>query len=348
MENYTIINNRYLGNCKEKMTSLLKALFIEHRIPWRYHEKYSRPIIATLNNFKFKIFLKKFESKKRPNFYIVVIPPLLHLVEPCLKQIPKKINIGIICNGLNKKEQYYINSRFKKYKIFKFIPYPNKFGLHSFVIDMLFLNHKSNFGIIDLDCFVFNPKKIFGDLQLSSKEFSLGPFIQYNKKSKLYFPRTYFLFFNHKLAKKMMKKYKVNTAITSKFPKRFTSKLNQINITLNNLPTEKGFFDSIHLIYSLAYTDGYTHKYLKTTNKDLVHVGGVSYGFTSNNKDAYSSYYFHLKLLENSKDPLIKKMMIPRFGRYRNSKDILQEHPEIKKHKRFKDVIKILNQLSIK
>ena len=101
-------------------------------------------------------------QKLKGPFFMIGIPGSLHIMALSTKLIPSEVDLVLILNGMDEWEQNWATQNINTKAIIKLstkliIP-------HSKVLDMLFDNLTNLFGILDYDCFVFNPT-IFQQMQ---------------------------------------------------------------------------------------------------------------------------------------------------------------------------------------
>ena len=78
-----------------------------------------RLVDRVYNHQRFKNFQTIHQQKLGDHFYIIVMPNILHLLIPCLKLIPPKVNVFLILNGTAGWEKNYLQKNFNGYPIFK-------------------------------------------------------------------------------------------------------------------------------------------------------------------------------------------------------------------------------------
>lgn len=311
--------------------SIVRVLFLHlpQKIFYRLYSFFpyyiNRNIYSKIFNFpNFKIFQDNNKEKLGNHFYIIVMPNILQFLVPCIKLLPTNINVLLILNGATNSEEKYLRDNYPTYPIFKLKNFINSTLSHGDVLNLLLLNNQSNFGIIDHDLYIFN-KDIFNNLTFKQNEFVIGAFKVTNKKAKLTFPTTHFLFFNVNLVKGIMSKYKIGAQVYRRIPLHVKHKLRSLNLGYSNFLKEYlNFFDTFNLIIAMAFYEKLTAKFIDSTSfDDLYHIGATSGG-------DYGLYlaYINLKLMELPENYQLKELYSDRFAKYENSEDIKKLLPK--------------------
>lgn len=274
------------------------------------------------NHQRFKEFQTAHQHKLGDHFYIIVMPNILHLLIPCLKLIPPKVNVFFILNGTAGWEENYLRKNFKGYPIFKLSAFPYSSLSHGSVLNLLLRNNDANFGIIDHDLFIFNPQ-IFDELNFSKDECVIGVFKLGNKKAQLTFPTTHFMFFNVKPIHQIMTTYEIDARQYRKPPRHLEDKLASINIgNQNYLKEYLTYFDTFNLILAMAFYEKLSARIPELSPDDLFHVGATSHGTNS----IYSTY-INIKFLELSESPSFRRKYSHLFANFKDSKAVIEHIP---------------------
>lgn len=211
--------------------------------------------------------------------------------------IPTKVNLVLICAGMDESEITWINKKLK-YPTFFIDNYWNDKQVHQ----MLFQVNQNNYGWIDCDCFVLNPT-IFDEMTVLDEHTSINVcWASRDKKSGHLLLNTYLLFINIKSIHDM-NNLSLNTSPGLYiYPQDMSS--NRIYpaepniIQSNHLPyiqefngtyprqfspdKDDGFFDTLLLFQFVAEGLGYDIKRIRMMCHDnymsdeLLHVGGSS------------------------------------------------------------------------
>lgn len=248
------------------------------------------------------------------HFYIIIVPDTLHLLNPCLKLIPKSVRVFLILNGAQKWEEEYIQKEYPNQPIFKLSTFPGSSLSHGTVLTLLLKQNEKNFGIIDHDLYVFN-KKVFEDLDFEPNECVIGAFQIKNERAELIFPTTHFMFFNTPLIRGLMDKYHVDATVYRWIPSKIKPLLAKMNLGYHNyLKSYATVFDTFNLIQALAFYEGFSAKFVNYAS-ELWHVGGASYIKNS----AYLNY-IQLKFLEIP----INSKLLPEYSKLLAQKENIQ------------------------
>jgi hypothetical protein len=250
------------------------------------------------------------------------MPNILHFLKPCLKLIPKNVNIFLILNGTRSWEEKYLRENYAYYPIFKLITFPYSSFSHGILLNLLIENNQSNFGIMDHDLYIFN-KEIFNKLTFNKDECVISAFKETNKKAALTYPTTHFMFFNVSLIKKIMVKYGIGAQTYTIIPSRLKNKLSTINLGYNNWLKDYSYrFDTFNMILAMAFYEKLSVKILKLNDKDLCHIGATSYA-----PDLLFLTYLNMKLLEMPQNSSIKQKYSFLYSKFTSSNDVFKLFP---------------------
>jgi hypothetical protein len=325
---YERLQTWYRKECG-KSTGLFGIIF--YRLPRILARKAYRQVAAianerfvdrVYNHQRFKNFQTIHQQKLGDHFYIIVMPNILHLLIPCLKLIPPKVNVFLILNGTAGWEENYLQKNFNGYPIFKLSVFPHSSLSHGSVLNLLLRNNDANFGIIDHDLFIFNPQ-IFDELNFRQDECVIGVFKLTNKKAQLRFPTTHFMFFNVKRIHQIMATYEIDARQYKKIPRHLEDKLASIKIgNQNYLKEYLNYFDTFNLILAMAFYEKLSARILELSPEDLFHVGATSRGTNS-----IFSTYIHIKFLELSESPSFRGKYASLLANFKDSKAVIEHIP---------------------
>ena len=267
-------------------------------------------------------------------FFMIGIPGSVHIMKLNARYIPKEINLILVLNGMDDWEEEKARTLLKPKGIIRINN--NALVPHGKVLDLLFRNLQKPFGILDYDCFVFNTDYF-------STITKLGPSVMLNslfsKDSPVFgkTPHTFFCFFQTEIIQYIMKKYKVNTEIRSfsnRIPSKAQKQLLTVGINKNTYPeTGKNYFDTLRLIVSLGFSEGFTCNCLdlnmlnQQSTLDAFHVGGVADPNSTYGWWAVRGSYFWWRALETCDDLDIVREYYNRYGN-RKSSQIFDGFPE--------------------
>lgn len=269
-------------------------------------------------------------------FFIIGISGALHIMELSKKYIPKNIDTVLVLNGMDEWEQNWARMHFSCKAV---ITLDNQKMLpHSKVLDLLFDNYYAPFGILDYDCFVFNPD-CFARMQDIKSNHILNSIFFHESPILGRVPQTFFLFFNSNLIRALKKEYKVSCDITDyrkKIHSKIRVKLSEIGLDQNHYPENiKDYFDTLILLISLGHANSYYCNYFDHYKKgpsksaDLFHVGGVANPNTTYGWWGVRGSYFWWRALEECQDIALQAHYYQKFGQ-RHSSTIFDPFPKFK------------------
>jgi len=276
--------------------------------------------------------IRKIQNINSP-FFIIAIPGSLHIVELCLHYVPSSQNIIIISNGLSQWEYEWSRDNLQYAGLVSI----SKILEHGQVIDIIINHYQKPFGILDYDCFVFNPSIYSKITDIDNNTMLNALFVHRNELMNLDIPETFILYINCELIKKIQTKYDVNSQIQKfhQVSKKAKVALENIGINEMNYPEEhKDYFDSLRLWYCLGILEGYKTNFLKrlptvsSSSDDIFHVGGSSNKLNFNSKWVLRGSYFWWRVLETCRHKEIQKVYHERYGNYRSS-DILRKNQDL-------------------
>ncbi len=268
-----------------------------------------------------KVARLRFENNP---FFIVAIPGSLCEVALCLQYIPDEQPVYLIANGLARWEFAWIK---KNLKCDGIIPVLRTLP-HGYIIDLLLDVIDQPFGIIDYDCFIFDPS-IFTRLhQLTDTTLLNAVFGQKNRKLDLDFPETFAMFFNTKVINGIRRKYRINSSLTyyDSLPISIKQKLSTIGIDESHQPEDfKNYIDTAKLWISLDLAEGYKINFFErqyTLTKDfrkVFHVGAGNKTDRLNSIWNVRGTYFWRRALETCRDTSIQSKYYKKYGTLKSS-----------------------------
>jgi hypothetical protein len=310
----------------------------------------SEYVLMRSNQERFLDFQKQYRSRLKNHFYIIVVSNTLDLLEYCLTFLPPNLNLFLILNGLHPWEHDYIEREYPHIPRFT-LAIESKRILHDRVLDMLMEANDSNFGVLDQDCFVLD-NAIFEDLRVHDNEFAISPFVGVNHAAPITFPRTYFLFFNVPVIKRIRNQHGISFKRCWTIPSNVEADLAALNLGHHNHPHRSlDYFDNFQLIWAMAirgglvFTQGRKGR-LHGSDDGIVHVGaGHAYlreDFRDRMVESLRNYqdlpqlekeklhaaafchYAHLILLENLAIDELTQRYLPFFAVYESSRELLE------------------------
>lgn len=306
------------------------------------------------NRARFREFREAHRERSGPPFYVTVVPRTLDLLEVCLDLLPRSLNLFLILNGVEEWERAHVDSEFAGIPSFALETHSGSI-LYDRVLDLLFESHDTPFGILDPDCFVIDAA-VFDEFRLEPRQFALAPFVSSNPVAGIDFPRTYFLFFDTALVKRIREEHRLSSKRCWTIPSQVEEKLAALGFGYHNFPHRSlSYFDNFQLIWATALAEGLTFGRIRVEKRwtfrrerrwRIVHVGaGHNYltreyrdGMAANLSDydrlplleqeklraAAFSHYAHLLLLEHSSSDALRARYLPFFSVYEGARDVLR------------------------
>lgn len=261
-------------------------------------------------------------------YFIVGIPGSLHVVELCLKFVPSDVDIVLVANGLDAWELGWAREHLKV----KTTVVIERMLDHGDVLDLLFDQYPRPFGILDYDCFVLDPAYFYKMQALDPKTLANGLFVHKNEQLNLEFPETFMLFFNSEVIRQIRRTYRVksvhyNYLCLAPAVKR---RLKTVGVDQAHHPEAyKDYFDTLRLIYSLGYADGYRCNFpeklapISKPGYKVYHVGGISFPGLPKTKWGTRGVYLWRRLLEVHPDAELRERYWRRYGSF-SADDLLK------------------------
>jgi hypothetical protein len=209
---------------------------------------------------------------------------------------------------------------------------------HGAVLDLLFDQLTQPFGILDYDCFVFDPSLFHRLTPLAPRSLLNALFAYVNPVSGLEVPETFALFFNTSVVRSLRRKYRVSCDLArySRLSARIRSRLAEIGVDELHPPEDyKRIFDTFRLLLCLGYADGYVCNFVEkfpaqpVPRTDIFHVGGVSGAIRPNctptNWELRGSYFWR-RALEAHADEALRRRYSDRYGNLK-ARQLLADNP---------------------
>jgi len=338
----------FIARSKKNGLSLPYILFIH--IPRAFNtllylklaKRFNDKVLSTTIN---KIVIRSFHQKQSANlgnhFYVIVMPNTLHYLIPCLRLLPEDLNVFLVFNGAKHWEQQLIKNEFNNRPSFKLLTLPGSSINHGEVLNLFFYANDKNFGIIDHDLYIFD-SNIFKQLGFENNQSMKAIFSGENQNTKMPYPHTFFLFFNTPVIKKIMDQYQIDARIYKKLPKNVESPLLKIGLSNRQFIKDyQNFFDTLHVILGLSYTQNLDVDYIDTN--DVYHLGGTSMG-SQYTKDL-SHMYISMCFLEHVNNPLLTEKYLPYLSPFENSEQIEKKLSQTAEVRQMKNVLHSILEL---
>ena len=263
-------------------------------------------LLFFINAWRLQRFHSRHHHKLGGHFYVIVMPGTLHFLTPCLKLIPPDTVVFLVFNGARAWEKDYLGEAFPQFPRTGLFTLPHSSTSHGVVISLFLKNNNENFGILDHDLYVFD-KSVFKKLFFRKNSCMLAVFKGESQSTDFVYPHSCFLFFNTRLLKNIMNRYKVDARIYRKAPSNTTDKLEKIGIGQGvYLKDYHDYFDTLQLMLALCFAEGFDVDYIDfDKNLGIYHVGGTSIG--SHITKDLSRSYIALRFLKHVESPVLNK-----------------------------------------
>ena len=253
-------------------------------------------------------------------FFIIIMPGGLHLAKLALDYMPEHAKRVIILNGADAWEAEWA----KQHLVNDGICRINAILDHWDVLDVLFDEVRTNFGILDYDCYVFD-SSCFERIAATDDNTAIQAcFYRDNPVLGLKVPETFLLFFNTKIINGLRAKYGINC---SKYrwhtlPEKAQAALSKLGLGQDMLPeVHKPYFDTLRALMMLSLVDGVPYRYVEqlpaspAPSDTAFHVGGVSDPRNTAGIWALRGSYFWRRVLETQASDELRAHYYRRYGK---------------------------------
>ena len=208
---------------------------------------------------------------------LVAVPHILHYVIPCLTLATPHVGVVLVLNGLARWEEEILDRRFPELPRIRLEPLPRSMLAHGSVLDLLLRHAERRFTLLDPDLFVFDPA-VFAELELRPGEIAVGAYGFTNRKTGLRFPTTHLLALDVPSLQSLMARHRVGPAIYRRTPPHLVARLGTLGLGDHNFVRDHlPHYDPLNLLLALAVYEGFRFRILDRAERDVFHVGGVSY-----------------------------------------------------------------------
>lgn len=250
--------------------------------------------------------------------FIIGLKGSLHLIQIFLRYVPKSENVVLILNGMDPFEIEYAR---KNLKVARIVIVKEQLK-HGEMMDYLFSNMKTNFSILDYDCFILDPTYFQKIKQI--KENSMGNvlFMYHNPVLDLEVPSTHFMYFNTPLTRKIIKEYKIRCSIKEykHLSDKIKQKMREIGIDENHLTEDfKDYLDTMRVLFSIGIAEGYPFHWIdRNVDNDAeknvaFHPGGVSDPRILHNRWRMRGSYLWQSVLAKNPDNSLREYYLKLF-----------------------------------
>lgn len=212
--------------------------------------------------------------------FIVVVPRTLGWLEPCLKLVPKDVEVVLMTNGLSRAERCRLAAEFPERRQFALSVLPGSFAKHGTVLDLIVSAAQGDFALLDHDCYVFNPE-LFSPIAWGDRDFlaavDVPGFFTINAETGLRFPRTHFLVVRRERLAELGDRFAIGCEKAERTPAEVREQLAAIGLGDDNFPPARmAFYDTLQLAMSVGFALGWTVRHLPASPEDICHIGGTA------------------------------------------------------------------------
>jgi len=291
------------------------------------------PKAARIGKTITKLYLKlRLRGMVQPeeSFFVIVMPGGFHIAKLAIDYFPAGSNVIVIGNGVDAEEAAWAKRRLPVRRVLR----TRVLLEHHEVLDAIFASWRKNFGILDYDCFVFDPSLIGRMTELAPDASMNAAFFRASREPDIKVPETFLLFFNVPVIRALMERYRVATGPIRWQPlsPEVKARLGSIGLSESRLPEEhKPYFDTLRLLMMLGICDGHPYRFVveipasPSPREDAFHVGGVSNPRSVKGIWALRGSYFWRRVLELTDDPFLRAHYAKTFG-LRGARDLLDEN----------------------
>lgn len=288
------------------------------------------------------------ESVDNP-FFVIVMPGSLHILKVFMQYAPKTVDFILILNGVNEWETNWLQTQYHDFRRVTMTATLQ----HGAVMDLIIDHYKKPFGLIDSDCFVFDPL-YYKKAQSLDKNTILNAFFYLsNNELDLEIPQTYFLFFNPITISRIKNKYRVNSEQYQyqRLPRLIKERLLSIGIDASHLPESfKKLFDTLRLVVVLGLADGYEVNFIEKfsnfsqPNSEMYHIGAVYHNNNIKRLSSMRGSYFWRICLEKCEDTELIRYYYAKYGN-QTSLEILNSNLEFASLSSTKTYVEFVDKL---
>ncbi len=260
------------------------------------------------------------------HFYVIVMPGMLHFLLPCLALVPPGVRVRLIANGARGWERRLVAQRFPRYPMCRLRSLPGSSLTHGDVISLLLETNSGNFGLLDHDCYVFDPA-VFDDLAPGPAQCLTAVYGGVSARTGLPYPETYFLFLNTSVLRDIARRYDVEARTYHAVPEHLQSVVERAGLGLGvYVKDHVSFLDTLHLMLLLAIAEGFESRFLQwVDDSSIAHIGGTSWK-TAETKELVECYA-DWRFLELAHDDILRRRYARRFRPFRSAAQVRAAMP---------------------
>jgi hypothetical protein len=282
------------------------------------------PPLAAISRARLSRFHRDLPPANGVPFYVIVMPGTLHFLVPCLRLLPAHVTVHLVANGATAWELAHLARTFPAYRQVALATLPGSSLAHGDVITMLIECGPPAFGLLDHDCYVFDPS-CFAHAAPMPRQCMVAWFGGFGAKANLTYPLTFFLLLNGAVLRDIMARHHVDARLYRRVPPRVRGTLANVGLAhVTALKDHHDFYDTLHLLTALALAGGYDVDYADTMPGAIVHLGGTS-SFVANTRTLLDTY-MHLRFLDLADDD-VRTHYAARFRPFASSADVRARIP---------------------
>lgn len=260
------------------------------------------------------------------HFYVIVMPGMLHFLLPSLALLPPGLRVRLIANGAAGWERRTVARHFPHYPMCRLRGLPRTSLTHGDVITLLLETNSGNFGLLDHDCYVFDPA-VFDDLAPGPGQCLTAVYGGVAARTGLPYPETYLLFLDATVLRDIARRYHVEARTYRAVPEHLRSVVERVGLGHGVYVKDHAtFFDTLHLMLILAIAEGYESRFLQwVDDSSIAHLGGTSWK-TPQTKERVECYV-DWRFLELAHDDVVRRRYARRFRPFRSAAQLRAAMP---------------------
>lgn len=255
------------------------------------------------------------------HFYVIVMPGMLHYLLPCLALVPERVPVRLVANGARRWERDLVARRFPHLPMCRLRSLPATSLTHGDVITLLLATNSGNFGLLDHDCYVFDPG-VYDDLDPGPGRCLTAIYGGVSERTGLAYPETYLLFLNTPVLRDIARRYDVDARSYRAVPEHLRSVVQRMGLGGGVFVKDHAtFFDTLHLMLVLAIAEGLDFRFLQWVDDDsIAHLGGTSWK-TLETKELIDCYV-DWRFLELVHDDVVRRRYAHRFRPFESAAQV--------------------------
>ena len=118
----------------------------------------NRTLFDAANRRRLRRIAVALDGSSGDTFYVIVMPGTLHFLLPCLALLPDGLRVVLLGNGAAAWERRLVAQRYPAFRHCALATLPATSLAHGDVITLLLEVSTADFGLLDHDCYVFDPR----------------------------------------------------------------------------------------------------------------------------------------------------------------------------------------------